>query len=75
MKVRYLLSPGEDEGGNRRRATDPIWSLKIYDISRSVIAQNELVLYYLLHVPKRGFVREQLQVVPEHSQLPPDNVL
>ena len=25
VQVRYLLSPGEDEGGERRRATDPIW--------------------------------------------------
>ena len=27
VQVRYLLSPGEEEGGERRRATDPIWSL------------------------------------------------
>ena len=27
--VRYLYQPGELEGG-RRRATDPVWSLKVY---------------------------------------------
>ena len=29
--VRYLYYPGELEGGGRR-ATDPIWSLKVYKI-------------------------------------------
>ena len=27
VKVRYLYSPAEGEGGERRRATNPIWSL------------------------------------------------
>ena len=27
VKVRYLYSPGEGEGGERRRTTDPIWEL------------------------------------------------
>ena len=35
--VRYLLAPGELEGGEKRRATDPIWSIKVYDISGSKI--------------------------------------
>ena len=25
-KVRYLLRPGEEEDGDTRRATDPVWS-------------------------------------------------
>ena len=29
-KVRYLFAPGEYEGGERRRATDPVWSLEIF---------------------------------------------
>ena len=33
VKVRYLYQPGELEGGERRRATDPIWSLDFYEIS------------------------------------------
>ena len=31
VNVRYLYQPGELEGGGRR-ATDPIWSLKVYNI-------------------------------------------
>ena len=29
-KVRYLFAPGEYEGGEKRRATDPVWSLEIF---------------------------------------------
>ena len=45
VKVRYLYSPGEGEGGERRRATNSIWSLEIYDLSRSVVSAEKPVLY------------------------------
>ena len=44
--VRYLYQPGELEGG-RRRATDPVWSLKLYRVGRTVTKPDEPVLYYL----------------------------
>ena len=75
VKVRYLLAPGELEGGEQRRATDPIWSIKVYYITRSVVSPNQPVLYYLLDGPRRGFVREELQVAPYDTELPPDSVL
>ena len=74
--VRYLYAPGEGEGGERRRATDPIWSLGVYYLSRSVVSSNQPVLYYLSSgAPKRGFVREELLVVPSDTELPPKGVL
>ena len=74
--VRYLYAPGEGEGGERRRATDPIWSLGVYYLSRSVVTLNQPVLYYLSSgAPKRGFVREELLVVPSDTELPPKGVL
>ena len=74
--VRYLYAPGEGEGGDRYRATDPIWSLEIYDLIRSVVTFDQPVLYYLSEdAPKRGFVREELQVVPDDTELPPKSVL
>ena len=74
--VRYLYAPGEGEGGERRRATDPIWSLGVYDLIRSVVSSDQPVLYYLSSgAPKRGFVREELLVVPNDTELPPKNVL
>ena len=61
MSVRYLYQPGELEGGGRR-ATDPIWSLKVFNIERSITKPNEPVLYYLRDRPKRGFFGEELLV-------------
>ena len=57
--VRYLYQAGKLEGG-RRRATDPVWSLEVYRLGRSVTKPDEPVLYYLQgdDAPQRGFVRE-----------------
>ena len=71
VKVRYLYVPGEGEGGERRRATDPIRSLEIYDLSRSAVSAEQPVLYYLSGGPRQSFVREELQVVPSNTELPP----
>jgi hypothetical protein len=72
--VRFLYQPGELEGG-RRRATDPVWSLDVYRLGRSVTKPGDPVLYYLQDGPRRGFVREELLVVPPDTQLPPDGAL
>ena len=73
-KVRFLFAPGEYEGGERRRATDPVWSLEIFELSHSKVSPDQPVMYYLSGGPKRSFVREELQVVPEDSELPPKKV-
>ena len=70
INVRYLYQPGELEGGTKR-ATDPIWSLKVYQVVKNTTKPNEPVVYYLSDGPKRGFVREELLVVPPNTQLPP----
>ena len=68
--VRYLYYPGELEGGGRR-ATDPIWLLRVYTIQKVVTKPDAPVVYYLYDGPKRGFVREELLVVPPDTVLPP----
>ena len=70
INVRYLYQPGELEGGTKR-ATGPIWSLKVYQVVKNMTKPNEPVVYYLSDGPKRGFVREELLVVPPNTQLPP----
>ena len=73
--VHYLYQPGELEGG-RHRATDPVWSLTVHRLGRSVTKPDEpAALYYLDDGPQRGFVHEELLVVPLDTQLPPDGVL
>ena len=74
IAVRYLYQPSELEGG-RLRATDPVWSLQVYLLGRSMTKPDEPVLYYLLDGPPRGFVREELLVVPPDTPLPPDGVM
>ena len=72
--MRYLYQPGELEWGGRR-ATDPIWSLKVYNIEKVVTKPKEPVMYYLFDGPKRGFVCEELMVVPPVTVLLPANAL
>ncbi len=72
--VRYLYEPGELEGG-RRRATDPIWSVTTHEIDHSITKVGQPIMYWLRDGPKRSFVREELQVVPWDTELPPKGVL
>ena len=69
--VRYLYQPGELEGGGRRRATDPIWSVDIHKINYQIITQGIRVYYLKAPAPKRGFVKEELLIVPAdtHTQM------
>ena len=73
VQVRYLYQPGELEGGVKR-ATDPIWSLKVFALKELSSKPDQPVLYYLRDGPKRGFVREELLVVPPNTTLPPADV-
>ena len=72
--VRYLYAPGEAENDSRKRATDPIWSLKTFHIRTYTVRENQPVQYYLdcqeKDCPKRSFVREELQIVPFDTELP-----
>ena len=72
---RYLYRPGELEGGDRRRATDMIWSWNPFRIDRIVENEGHRVLYYLSDgAPKRAFVREELMQIPEGTEVPPDYI-
>ena len=74
--LRYLYAPGELEGGERRRATDPNWALETYTIDSVVKTPGDPILYYLSEgAPKRGFVKQELMIVPEGTMLPPNQVL
>lgn len=65
--LRYLYQPGELEGvvykGElRKRATDPIWSVDTYTISKIIKKKKQPTLYYLNGV-NRAFVAQELQIV------------
>ena len=78
ISVRYLLEPGELEGG-RRRAGDMNWSPQVYYIRDTLVQKNQPILYWILDdegvSPERSFVREELQIVPPDVEYPPQWVL
>ncbi|CAB4427424.1 unnamed protein product [Rhizophagus irregularis] len=73
--VRYLLDAGEFEGGPRRKGTDMNWSPEVYNIGEVRVQKNQPVLYKLLSRPERRFVREELLLVNNGIELPPESVL
>ena len=80
---RYLLQPGEEHDDQRRRATGRIWSKGTYRLKEIIKDSGNHVMYYLsgprgapLHGggPERAFVSEELMLIPEDTELPPDYV-
>ena len=49
-------------------------SLKVFKVNRTLVNKNEPVLYFMKGGPKRGFVREELQIVPR-IELPLEGIL
>ena len=68
----YLLQPGEEHNNQRHRATDRIWSKKTYRLRKIVKDSGNQVMYYLKDGPERTFVSEELMLIPEGTELPPD---
>ena len=70
----YLLQPGEEHDDQRCRATYRIWSKRTYRSREIVENTGNCVMYYLLDGPERAFVSEDLMLIPEDTELPPDYV-
>ena len=71
---RYLLQPGEEHDDQRHRATDRIWSKASYRLREVVESPGNRVMYYLKDGLDRSFVSEELMLIPENTELPPDYV-
>ena len=70
----YLLQPGEEHNDQQRRATDRIWSKRTYRLREITENPGNHVMYYLRDGPERAFVSEELMLIPEDTELPPDYV-
>ena len=70
----YLLQPGEEHDDQCRRATDRIWSKATYRSSKIVEDSGNQVMYYMSDGPERAIVSEELMLIPEDTELPPDYV-
>ena len=66
---RYLYQPGEQHGDQKRRATYLMWSKNTYRLDGIVQEPGNRVLYYLQDEPNRDFVREELMLVSEDTQV------
>ena len=71
---RYLLQPSEEHDDQCKRAMDRIWSKKTYRLREIVEDSGNWVMYYLKDGPERAFVSEELMLIPEDTELPPDYV-
>ena len=70
----YLLQPGEEHDDQRCRATDRVWSKKTYRLREIVEDPGNHVMYSLSDGSERAFVSEELMLIPEDTELPPDYV-
>ena len=68
---RYLLQPGEEHDDQRHRAMNRIWSKASYRLREIVENPGNRMMYYLLD---GAFVLEELMLIPEDTELPPDYV-
>ena len=71
---RYLLQPSEEHNDQRQRATDRVWSKRTYRLREIVEDAGNRVMFYLLDGPERAFVSEELMLIPEDTELPPDYI-
>ena len=69
-----LLHPGKEHNDQHKRATDRIWSKKTYRLSKVVSSPGNWVMYYLADGLERALVKEELILIPEDTELPPDFV-
>ena len=53
--------------GTREERLIRCGALKVFDLEKTMISVDQPVLYFLVDGPRRGFVREQLLVVPEDT--------
>ena len=69
---RYLYQPGEQNGDQKRRATDLILIKNTYRLDRIVQDSGSCVLNYWQDGADKASVREELIHVSENTQVPPD---
>ena len=71
---RYLLQPGEEHDDQRCRATDRVWSKGTYRLKEIIEDAGNRVMYYLRDGLEKAFLSEELMLIPEDTELPPDYV-
>ena len=58
----------------QHRAMDRIWSKKTYRLREIAEDPGNCMMYYPKDGPERAFVKEELMLILEDTELPPDYV-
>ena len=74
IETYYNLEKNTIRRTRRHRATDRIWSKGTYRLKEIIENPGNCVMYYLLNGPERAFVSEELMLIPEDTELPPNYV-
>ena len=70
----YLLQPSKEHNDQWCRATDRIWSKASYRLREITENPGNRLMYYLTDEPERAFVLEELILIPQDTELPPNYV-
>ena len=70
----YLLQPSKEHDDQCKRASDTIWLKGTYRLSAFMSSHGYRVMYYLNTGPERAFMKEELMLIPEDTELLPDYV-
>ena len=70
----YSLQPGEKHNDQWHRAMDRVWSKKTYRLREIMEDHGNHMMYYLSDRPERAFMKEELMLIPEDTELPPDYI-
>ena len=71
---RYFLQASGEHDDQHKKATDRIWSKGTCKLSEVMSSPGNRVIYHLADGPKRAFVKGELMLIPEDTELPPDFV-
>ena len=74
IETYYNLEKNTIRRTRRHRATDRIRSKGTYRLKEIIENPGNCVMYYLLNGPERAFVSEELMLIPEDTELPPNYV-
>ena len=70
----HLLQSGEEHDDQRCRSMDRVWSKKTYRLREILEDPGNHVMCYLKDGPERAFMKEELMLIPEDTELPPDYI-
>ena len=70
----YLLQPIEEHENQCKKSQDRIWPKKIHRLSEIALSHSNQVMYHLKDGLERAFLKDELMLILEDTELLPDYV-